>query len=63
MALVQTQVLTLPKIKTNSANNANRIPIVQHLIKDEDIIPLEVTRSDSIINCMNHVFFQIYLFL
>jgi hypothetical protein len=43
MALVHSQVLTLPKIKTNlSSISTNKIPIVQHLIRDEDIIPSEV---------------------
>lgn len=44
MALVQSQVLTLPKIKTtlSSNTNAKNIPIVQHLIRDEDIIAPEV---------------------
>ena len=43
-SLVQSQVLTLPKIKTNltSTSNAKNIPIVQHLIRDEDITPPEV---------------------
>lgn len=33
MALLQSQTLSLPKLKTNN----QRIPIVQHLVKDEDI--------------------------
>ena len=48
MALVQSQVLTLPKIKTNISSSAKNIPIVQHLIRDEDIVPTEVCLKNRI---------------
>lgn len=42
MALVQNQhtVTSLPKLKTNK----EKIPIVRHIIKDEDIQPIEVKK-------------------
>ena len=45
MALVQAQSVSLPKLKTK---NNQKIPIVQHLIKDEDISPPEVKKIQNL---------------
>ena len=43
-SLVQSQVLSLPKIKTTLSSTTNAKNI-QHLIRDEDITPPEVSFS------------------
>ena len=60
MSLVQqNQPTALPKLKSTNFNNnnntnmTNKIPIVKHLIKDEDLGPKEV--SD------NAIFFNLWL--
>lgn len=35
MAMVQTQVVSLPKLRTNSGRTP--IPVVRHVIKNEDL--------------------------
>ena len=59
MSLVQqNQPIALPKLKSTNLNNntnmTNKIPIVKHLIKDDDLGPKEVY--------VDAIFFPIYGF-